>query len=187
VEFLMDIFEQYSIELSVLATIIVGNYIRYLGGRIRNKYLYALVFLPGTVIHELFHAAAFIITSILSFRFPRMKISLWPKTNPDGSWTLGSVSCSGINFFNAFPVALAPALMLLLPVMAIENWDLVLRQTSSVFNLGETQTIIQVVSLMAWISHSSFPSRQDFKVASSQLIGSLLWATGLIYTALHLY
>lgn len=184
---MVDVLTTYKLELSVLATIVVGNYIRFLGQKIRNKYLYALVFFLGTVMHELCHAAAFTVTSLISLRFPRMTFSLWPKTNPDGSWTLGSVSCAGINWFSAFPVAMAPALMLLLPVMVVEHWGNVVTEVQAFISLSESQIMALLVFSMGFISHSAFPSVQDFRVASSHFIGTFLWMVVISFVGYNYY
>ena len=70
--------------------------------------LYALLVLPGTVLHELAHW----VVGLLTGARPG-SLHLLPVRHPQRrSWTLGAVGFRRIHWLNAVPVALAPLLLL---------------------------------------------------------------------------
>lgn len=119
---------------------------------------YALVALPGTLVHELAH---FLVALLLQAE-PTMP-SIIPQRTPHG-WRLGSVRFHG-NFLVAAPIALAPfvltplALWIAVHTMAWHRID-------------------WIYALWTWICASllsaSLPSRQDWRVAAPFLIAAVV-------------
>lgn len=108
---------------------------------------------PSTLIHEISHAILAVVT-----RSGISGFSLLPK-RIDGGWMLGSVQCSRIGMFSAFPIGLAPLINLPLAWLAYHR----------LHNL--TGYILTFILLTAAI-----PSDQDCKVAfATSIIGTLVW------------
>lgn len=116
---------------------------------------YAFALWPGTVAHELLHWVA----GVLAGARP-VSLSLLPRRQHDGHWTLGSVSFRRLRWWNSVPVSLAP--VALLPLggwAAIEStaWPLL-----SASSMG-------MKFLAAQCLLSGWPSRQDWGHALSGL------------------
>jgi len=161
------------LEAFLLAAVVMAFITSLLMRRIKNPYVYAVIALPGVILHEAAHAfCGFIFTAQVS------KFSLIPSKNLDGGWTLGSVTCANIRWYNAFPVAMAPLLLFLAPIGSyylIKNMEVDYVLIGSVF----------ILNLI--VTHTALPSRQDFSVAISQPFGSFLWLAGLSYLVLMLF
>lgn len=159
--------------LIAVGTIVLVFIAHLLLRKITNPYLYALVVFPGVVLHELMHFILAIFTLAKPVRF-----SLIPKKTEDGGWTLGSVSCMNVTWYNAFPVAMAPLLLLLTP---ITTYILIGNQSLAYWEIAA----VVVANLI--ITHSAIPSLQDFKVAASRPIGSFLWMSVPAYFLIQHY
>jgi len=72
-----------------------------------------LFYLTGTILHELAHYCAGLITNARPVSF-----SLMPRRAGPGRWILGSVSFANIRWYNAGIVGLAPLFILAVPVIA---------------------------------------------------------------------
>ena len=120
---------------------------------------------PGTFFHELMH----LIFGLVANGKPT-KFSLIPKVEGD-SITFGYVSFVNLNNFNAFPISMAPLILLGFPII-----------TSYFLNIYEFEfyQVAGLTVLTALVCHSAIPSTQDFKIAISHPVGSMAWL-GLIY------
>jgi hypothetical protein len=161
------------LEMFLLAAVVMAFITSLLMRRIKHPYLYAAVALFGVVLHEATHAiCGFIFTA------RPVKVSLIPTKNLDGGWTLGSVTCTNLRWYNAFPVAMAPLLLFLAP---IGSYYLIKNMEVDYLLIGS------VLILNMIITHTALPSRQDFRVAFGQPFGSFLWMAGLAYLVLSIY
>jgi len=110
--------------------------------------------LPSTACHELAHMLIALITCSRITGF-----SLIPRKTND-VWVLGSVSCSNLGVWSAFPVAMAPILNLipaLYLLSAQEQGGMLYICTSFIFITG------------------AIPSITDFKVAARHPMSVLVW------------
>jgi hypothetical protein len=137
--------------------------------------LYALLVLPGTLLHELAH---WLIGWLLGARPGRLQ--LMPRRGDDRRWRLGAVGFRRVRGFNAAPIALAPLLLLPLawllyrvaiaePIDAWTHWAALYAATAAAV--------------------SCLPSTADWRLAASRPFGTalyaLLLATALAWTLLH--
>lgn len=118
-----------------------------------------LIRLPSTFFHEFEHLAA----AFATLAQPDA-ISIFPRKGPEG-WVLGSVQCKRIGMLNAFPVAMAPALIGVPLAYWAFNWH----------TLGGY--VLTFLLLTAAV-----PSWTDFEVAFSSFVGALMWmAAGVCF------
>lgn len=115
----------------------------------------APIYLPGTVLHEALHYAF----ALLMGAAPR-GFSFWPtrQVNAQGqtiSWCLGQVSVSHLNWWNAVPTALAPALLLVLALIYG------IPQALAAPSLIEASYWVTGVAYCLW---SGWPSPQDWRL-----------------------
>lgn len=138
--------------------------------KVPSFWLHALVNLPGVIAHEIMHLLVAFITLARPISF-----SVIPRRDGE-KWVFGSVQCARLTHFNAFPVAMAPALLLLVPYALGES-------------LKGVQLSIQeaglVCLLTAIICQAAIPSGQDFKVAASKWFGSMMWALAIGYSVIN--
>ncbi len=161
------------LEMFLLAAVVMAFTTSLLMRRIKNPYVYAVIALPGVILHEAAHAiVGFCTLSNVA------KFSLIPTKNLDGGWTLGSVTCANIRWYNAFPVAMAPLLLFLAP---IGSYYLIKSMEVDYLLIG----VVLLLNLI--VTHTALPSRQDFRVAFGQPFGSFLWMAGLAYLVLSIY
>lgn len=132
----------------------------------RNIYLAALINMPGTILHEMSH---FIVGLLLGAQPTRF--NLFPKKNGD-AYVMGSVSFRNIRFYNAFPAAMAPLLLLALAYAV----NLYFMHLPSV-NLWQYLLFILLETI---IIENSVPSPTDFRVAFSSLLGVVLYGAFLL-------
>lgn len=145
------------------------------GGHRAFTILWSVIFLPGTIIHEMSHffAAAFTGTHI-------GKVEIFPKNTPEGIH-LGSVQTQQLGLFRGFIVGSAPFLVGLgLLVWLSATFDL--RLTDN----GLRITVYDLFRLYLFftISNSLFLSWVDFKhalplVAVGVILGIALFAIGV--------
>ncbi len=122
-----------------------------------GMWVYSLVALPGTLMHELSHLLlAFVLGAQPTFP------SIIPKRDGN-SWRLGSVTCSP-NFLTTIPIALAP--LALFPAAILY----------AVFVMSPATGWWYVFHV--WVASSMLaaclPSRQDWRVALPTIIGALV-------------
>lgn len=156
----------------IILIVMVIFLLRFKYATYNNIWLTALVNIPGTIFHELAH---FIIGMIFNAR--PVKISILPKKNPDGGYTIGSVSFANLTFYNAIPACLAP--LLLLPFAYFVDKFLAPHIIPTFLNY-----IIYVV-LQTIIIENAIPSKKDLELAFSKGVGVLLYTT--IGVAVFLY
>lgn len=90
------------------------------GNGAASLYLYALLMLPGTLIHELSH---FIVAKLLGVRTGR--ISLRPRPSPDGHWwQLGNIRVAETDIVRGSLIGLAPLLVGSVVLVGIVHWGL---------------------------------------------------------------
>ena len=160
---------EHQVELFLLLAIGLAFITSLLMRKITRPGLYALIVLPGVILHE----AAHNIVAFITFARP-VDVNLIPIKNPDGGWTLGSVTCMNIRWYNAFPIAVAPLLLLLTPYVTYK----LLVGTPK---MSDPLWIGAAVILNMIVTHSAFPSRQDYIVASSKPAGAFIWLAGISY------
>ena len=133
-----------------------------------NIYLSGIVYFLGTFFHELAH---YIIALITTFRLPG-RISLFPKyeiVNGRRVIALGYVEVknSSLNILNAFPIGMAPLLLLYLAYIVSKYFFI---YYGIWFEVGIIAYILQSF-LMATLIINSVPSRADLILARTK--GSL--------------
>ena len=133
-----------------------------------NIYLSGIVYFLGTFFHELAH---YIIAIITTFRLPG-RISLFPKyeiVNGRRVIALGYVEVknSSLNILNAFPIGMAPLLLLYLAYIDSKYFFI---YYGIWFEVGIIAYILQSF-LMATVIINSVPSRADLILARTK--GSL--------------
>lgn len=123
--------------------------------------LYSLIYLPGTIIHELSH---FFSAAILGVRTGN--ISIFP-TKEDSRLKLGSVEIQKTDFIRSSLIGIAPfitgaiLLLYLTSILNIDNGAGVFNSLTSVFNRSiNTTTILQIYLIIA-ISNTLFTSKED--------------------------
>lgn len=115
--------------------------------------LYPLLWLPGTVAHELAHL-------LLGFVFMARPVhfSVIPSRNRDGSgWKLGEVGFTHLRWWNQLPVGLAP--LLLLPPLAA--WLLLDSLTLPL--LGAASVVMKFAAIQCLVG--AWPSPTDWAYA----------------------
>lgn len=118
----------------------------------RANVLFAALTLPGTLMHELLHCAA----GILSLARPH-SITLWPEQLPDGQYRLGAAYFLNVRWWNAAFVGLAPlaALPLAAGVAAL--------RVDSARPLGTSDVVLWI--LLAQLIDAAWPSRTDWQLS----------------------
>lgn len=130
----------------------------------------------GVFFHETAHALVGLTLNAKPTRF-----SIIPKkmeTKAGKAYVLGHVIFGNTKWYNAFPSAMAPFLLLFIAVF-IENhfWDY--------FEKSFYAFLIYTYLLIVFIVNA-VPSSQDFKVAFSNIIGVVFWVI-IISILLYLY
>lgn len=128
----------------------------------------SLVNIPGTLLHETTH---FMVGLILNAK--PASFNLLPKRR-DNTYVMGSVGFRNIKFYNAFPAAMAP--LLLLP---LAYW------LNEYFLVTTVWRYLCFILLETIIIENAIPSSTDFKVAFSHPFGLLFY--GVIVCALILF
>ena len=110
-----------------------------------------LLSFPGTLCHELAHFGAGLLTNA-----EPTGISLLPRRKGK-TWELGSVSFANLRWYNAAPAALAPLLILLLP-LAVAAW-----RTEPGWHFGPLD--LALAPLLGAQFLSFWPSSVDWRLA----------------------
>ncbi|KVP39521.1 hypothetical protein WJ87_04605 [Burkholderia ubonensis] len=121
--------------------------------------VFALVAWPGTLAHELSHAA---VGLVLGARPTSM--SLWPKSLGNGRWQLGSVEFTNLKWWNAPWTALAPMLLAPLALVLAVIW------AYPVWAAGDLTATSIALYVCATMLQASWPSSKDFEVAFPGLV-----------------
>lgn len=137
--------------------------------KINSFWLHSLINLPATIAHE----AAHLVMALITLAKP-VSFSIIPRRDGN-TWVFGSVQCARLTQFNAFPVAMAPLLLLLIPYILSENLK------GMPLSAPEVATIYLATALVCL---AAIPSGQDFKVAASKWFGSAAWILAIGYGVL---
>lgn len=127
----------------------------------KNIFLTALINIPGTFLHELAHFSVGFILNAQPTSF-----SLLPKKSGNG-YVTGSVSFRHIKFYNAFPAAMAP--LLLLPLACWFD-----KYYFSTVHITIWNYLLYIL-LQTVLIENSIPSHADIKVAFSSFIGTVCY------------
>lgn len=122
-----------------------------------------LVNFTGVLLHELSHFLVGFISGARPY-----SISLIPHKNKDNSYTMCSVNFLNLNYFNSFPTAMAP-LLLLIVAYYLRIWFF------KYFDLYFIPNQILYLFLMAILVDNGVPSWQDFKVGFYFIKGIFIW------------
>ena len=132
--------------------------------------LFFVFTLAGTICHELAHFLAGLLTGAapagLSI-IPRKVIVRGRLSH----WRLGSVTLGRVNWLNAAPAALAPFLLLLLP-LAVAWW-----RTRAPWHFGPADLAIAALLAPQWLSF--WPSGADWRIAARSWPWLLIIAAAL--------
>lgn len=128
----------------------------------QNFWLFVFINLPGTALHELSH---FTVGFLLNAR--PVNFSLFPHKK-DGGYNLGHVSFSNLKFYNAFPTAMAPLLLLVFAYFFN-------RYFFEYVKVSCFSYLFYVYLLTLFIEHS-MPSRADFRVGFGSIGGILFYS-----------
>jgi hypothetical protein len=114
----------------------------------RRHDFFILLYLAGTICHELAHYCVGLLTMARPSSF-----SVMPRRT-GAEWTLGEVGFANLRWYNAAPIALAPFLILVIPVM-VAIW-----RVAKPWSFNWTD--LAVAFLIAPQFLSFWPSRQDW-------------------------
>jgi hypothetical protein len=167
----MNIALQSLILIACLLALVVLSHLlsRLLGRLVHREWLFYLLLAPGTVIHELCHASACLITltpiyEVHLFRFRR---------EPDGTVQLGEVVHRDTGPIRNFVIAIAPLVGASLLIYLLSVWLLPRGATwTTLLTSGWTYLFLTIVFL---VTLGLSPSRQDMKVLPAFLIAVLVF------------
>lgn len=147
-------------------------------------WLFWVLFLPGTLLHELSHWLTAFLLGVKTGRF-----SLWPQMKKGGELQMGSVQVELSDPFRHSLIGLAPLIFGTLAVLLIGQGLLNLSRLGAAFNSGDVEQIIEAIGRLllipdVWlwlylifaISNAMLPSASDRES----------WRTVLIYLGLTL-
>jgi hypothetical protein len=167
--YIINMNQTYAIPFYFMITVIIFFIVINYNQKIYNKsyFLYIIINLPGTLLHELMH----FIIGLISLARPT-NFSIIPKRK-DGYITFGYVGFNNIRWYNAFPTGMAP--LLIIPFIPY------------LFNLYFTEIALMKGSINAYIYsgilgyifYSLFlsikPSKPDFQIAFSNFFGIVFY------------
>ena len=147
------------------------------------RWLFWLVLLPGTFLHELSHWLTAKLLRVKTYHF-----SIWPRMKPNGWMQMGAIHMqAAIDPFRHSLIGLAPFIFGSMAVLFIGQYLLALDEIRHAINSGNLATVWQTLSHIftvpiAWlwlyaifaISNAMFPSHADRQA----------WRTALLYSAL---
>jgi len=146
----------------LMPSIALAGLIRFLAARHAFFFLFQLA---GTICHELAHFGV----GLVSGAAPR-SFSIIPRRSGN-SWELGAVTLTNVRWYNAAPAALAPLLIILIPVV-VALWR-------TQHGLHFATLDIALAFLLAPQFLSCMPSVTDWKIAVRSwpylIIGAGLW------------
>jgi hypothetical protein len=147
-------------------------------------WLFWVLFLPGTLLHELSHWLTALLLGVKTGRF-----SLWPQMKKGGELQMGSVQVELSDPFRHSLIGLAPLIFGTLAVLLIGQGLLNLGRLGAAFNSGDIEQIIEAIARLllvpdVWlwlylifaISNAMLPSASDRES----------WRTVFIYLGLTL-
>jgi hypothetical protein len=133
----------------------------------RVFWVFSLVVLPGTFVHEALH----FLFGILLNGGP-VSFNLMPRREGTG-WAMGSVTFNHLRWYNCFFIGMAPLLMLPAAYYAV-LWRL---RGAPVVGWREALAVYLIANLV----YAAIPSWQDVRMSARSPIGWLLLAGGLAW------
>ena len=157
-QFLQSVFDNrfYLIVLVIVLT-------RFKYATYNSMWMCSLVNVPGTILHESMHFLVGLVMNAHPCNF-----TILPRRSMEGGYVMGSVGFRNITFYNAFPAAMAP--LLLLPLGYYVNEYLLPLLPATLLNY------VLYVLLQTIIIENAVPSSADVRVATSSFAGLLLYA-----------
>ncbi len=144
----------------MITSIILVSLILFLFKILKRRFwIFSLITLPATFMHELMH----FIVSLFTLGKPS-KLSVFPKKT-DYGYTLGYVLSTNMRWYNGFFIAMAPFLLLPIAIVFYQH---------SVLNENVLYLLILKIYILASMIEGSIPSMQDFKVAIERPIGIVM-------------
>lgn len=134
--------------LYLLPTLTIAALLKFL---MKKHPIFFTLNLVGTLSHELCH----FFVGYLTFANPTA-ISIIPRKE-SSSWTLGSVTFKSLRWFNAAPTALAPLILIVVPIFVSKM------KTSNGYSFGLEDLIISL--MMAPLVLSCWPSSVDWRLS----------------------
>ena len=165
----IDIFEHHLLLISM--TIIIARILTVTFSN--NIYIYSVIHLVGTFLHELMHL-------LISFLFNGKPkgFSIFPTKDERGNFILGYVSNSNLTWYNKFPISIAPLLIWIL----IYYFDLY-------FFLHFDKNILSQLAYIFVVSVliiNSIPSKKDLGILFSCPSGIIFYSF-IIFLVLQFY
>lgn len=140
-----------------LNVILGASVVMYFVGR--NYHLWWINW-PGTVVHELMHAAVgFVLVASPG------RVSVFPDpVVPGQPKVIGGATFHNLNWFNTIPTAIAPLVSIPLILMNLHY-----------FQVKETWKAALVVWLLSSVVSQALPSPVDWKIAFKNTAGVIFW------------
>ena len=121
--------------------------------------IFALVAWPGTLAHELAHAAVGVILGAKP-----TSMTLWPKSLGNGRWQLGGVGFTNLKWWNAPWTAMAPMLLAPLSMALALGW------AYPAWAAGDFLAAAPALYVCATMLQAAWPSPTDFEIAFPGLV-----------------
>jgi hypothetical protein len=166
----MKIVVQSLILIACLVALMVLSHLlsRLLGRLVHREWLFYLILAPGTVIHELCHASACLITLTPIYEVHLFRL----RREPDGTVQLGEVVHRDTGSTRNFLIAVAPLVGASLLIYLLSVWLLPRGATwTTLLTSGWTYLVLVAVFFVAL---GLSPSRQDLKALPGFLVAVLV-------------
>jgi hypothetical protein len=166
----MKIVVQVLILVAFLLALMVLSHLlsRLLGRLVRREWLYCFLLAPGTIIHELCHASACLITLTPIYEVHLFRL----RREPDGTAQLGEVVHRDTGPVRNFVIAMAPLVGASLLIYLLSVWLLPKGATWTAL-LASGWTYLFLVAVF-FIALGLSPSRQDLKALPGFLVAALV-------------
>ena len=162
--------------MTTLNLILGATVVLYFVGRNPNGWV---IVWPGTVVHEIMHAVVGLVLLASPANF-----SVVPKPQVDGEErVIGSVDFYSMNWFNAFPIAIAPFFAIPLVLMNLHYLHL----PKHVSFVTMDWKIGAMVFLVASVLSQAIPSKPDFVVIAKRPFGIVFWGSVIGFAVYHYY
>lgn len=169
----MEIGIQAAILIAGLLALAVLSYLlrRVLSLTVKKEWFYYLLLAPGTIIHELFHVIACLVTLTRIYEFHLFRL----RREPDGTVQLGEVVHADVGSVRNFIIAVAPLFGASVLIYFMAVWMLPRGPWTSLLTSGWTYLFLVAVFLIAL---GLSPSRQDLKALPAFLV--MVFVLGLV-------
>lgn len=152
--------------------------VHHLGGTKKNIIvLWSLIFLPGTILHELSH---FFMAMIVGARTGKVEVLPEFLSAEDDSVALGSVQTQKLNILQGVLVGLAPLLTGLITLFLLSQ------QIYASYNLGNYSSLALFAFLFFVVANSFFPSKSDLTHAIPAAITLIVLAVLLLLSGVSI-